>query len=170
MVGCSGAPLLACGLRLDGQAPQPLEVVREGRHLHGRLLAPWGREYAVRGLNGYEGTAVTSTGPTGYAISDGGTTLAVVDVLNGGRVHLEPTLDAEQRVYFAAHARAQRGVNHAMARQRGLAGKGFALDDRLEMDVIGAGHIDAGIRKGRLQQGLQLSGLHEPISNKGAAT
>ena len=104
--GFSGAPLLACGLRLDGQAPQPLEVVREGRHLHGRLLAPWGREYAVRGLNGYEGTAVTSTGPTGYAISDGGTTLAVVDVLNGGRVHLEPTLDAEQRVYFAATATA----------------------------------------------------------------
>lgn len=99
-------PLLACGLQLDGQAPQPLEVARQGRHLEGRLLAPWGHTYAVRGLNGYAGTPVTSTEPTGYAIVDGGTTLAVVDVLNGGRVHLARTLDDEQRVYFAATATA----------------------------------------------------------------
>lgn len=99
-------PLLACGLQLDGEPAQPLEVARQGRHLEGRLLAPWGREYAVRGLNGYEGTPITATEPTGYAIVDGATTLAVVDVLNGGRVHLARTLDEEQRVYFAATAAA----------------------------------------------------------------
>lgn len=99
-------PLLACGLQLDGEIAQPLEIARQGRHLEGRLLAPWGREYAVRGLNGYEGTPITATTPTGYAIVDGAITLAVVDVLNGGRVHLARTLDDQQRVYFAATAAA----------------------------------------------------------------
>ena len=33
-------------------------------------------------------------------------TLAVVDVLNGGRVHLDRALDEDQRVYFAATAAA----------------------------------------------------------------
>ena len=99
-------PLLACGLQLDDQAPQTLEVARQGRRLQGRLLAPWGRAYTVRGLDGFEGTPITSTGPTGYAIDDEGITLAVVDVLNGGRVHLARALDDEQRVYFAATAAA----------------------------------------------------------------
>ncbi|UWX04213.1 hypothetical protein H1235_02480 [Pseudoxanthomonas sp. NC8] len=100
-------PLLACGLQRAGQAPLPLEIAREGRQMHGRLLAPWGREYAVRGLLGYEGTPITSTEPTGYAIEDGDTVLVVVvDVLNGGRVHLAHTLDDEQRAYFAAGAAA----------------------------------------------------------------
>lgn len=99
-------PLLACGLRLDGQAPQPLEIARQGGQLQGRLLAPWGREYIVRGLDGYEGTPIRSGEPTGYAIDDGITTLVVVDVLNGGRVHLARSLDDGQRAYFAATATA----------------------------------------------------------------
>ena len=99
-------PLLVCGLQLDGEAAQPLEIVRKGRHLEGRLLAPWGGEYSVRGLNGSEGTPITATAPTGYAIVDGTTTLAVVDALNGGRVHMVRALDDEQRVYFAASAAA----------------------------------------------------------------
>ncbi len=99
-------PLLGCGLRLDDGPVQTLEVTRQGGQLQGRLLAPWGQAYRVRELRGYAGTPITSTTPTGYAIADGGTTLAVVDVLNGGRVHLARTLDDDQRVYFAASAAA----------------------------------------------------------------
>lgn len=99
-------PLLACGLRADGHDAQLLEVAREGNRLHGRLLAPWGREYTVRSLHDYEGSAITGMVPTGYAIADGGSTVAVVDVLNHGRVHLERALDDNQGAYFAAAAAA----------------------------------------------------------------
>jgi hypothetical protein len=99
-------PLLACGLRPDGHDPQLLEVARRGGQLQGRLMAPWGREYAVRDLHGYEGTPIVGMEPAGYAIADGSRTLAVVDVLNGGRVHLDRTLADDQRAYFAASAAA----------------------------------------------------------------
>lgn len=99
-------PLLACGLRLDGHAVQALEVSREADRMRGRLQSPWGREYAVRGVHGYAGSPIQGTLPTGYAISDGDATLAVVDVLNRGRVHLDHRLDDDQRVYFAAAAAA----------------------------------------------------------------
>lgn len=99
-------PLLACGLQLEGHDPQLLEVSRSGSRLHGRLAAPWGPGYTVEGVNGYEGSAITAMDPTGYAITDGHATLAVVDVLNGGRVHLDRMLDDDQRIYLAATAAA----------------------------------------------------------------
>lgn len=99
-------PLLACGLRFDDGAPQALEVARSGSRFEGRLRSPWGREYAVRGINGYADTPITSPEPTGYEIIADGAPLAVVDVLNGGRVHLDSALTEEQRVYFAAAAAA----------------------------------------------------------------
>ncbi|AKC87086.1 hypothetical protein [Pseudoxanthomonas suwonensis] len=99
-------PLLACGLQVDDYDVQLLEVARQGARMRGRLQAPWGREYAVHGLNAYEGSPIAAMEPTGYAITDGDTTLAVVDVLNRGRVHLDGSLDDDQRVYFAAAAAA----------------------------------------------------------------
>lgn len=99
-------PLLTCGLWMDDYDMQLLEVARQGGRMQGRLQAPWGREYAVHGVNGFRGSAMPSMEPTGYTIADGGDTLAVVDVLNSGRVHLVPTLDDDQRVYLAAAAAA----------------------------------------------------------------
>lgn len=99
-------PLLTCGLRMDGHAVQVLEVARESDGLRGRLQSPWGREYAVRGVYGYEGSPVRGMAPTGYVIADGGTVLAVVDVLNHGRVHLDRGLDDGLRAYVAAAAAA----------------------------------------------------------------
>ena len=94
-------PLLACGL-----PPQALEVMHEGDGLRGHLRSPWGSDYTVRAVYGYQGTPVSGMTPTGYAIADGGSALAVVDVVNGGRVHLDRRLDDEQRVYVAAAAAA----------------------------------------------------------------
>lgn len=99
-------PLLACGLRMDGRPPQALEVMHEGDGLRGHLRSPWGSDYTVRAVYGYQGTPVSGMTPTGYAIADGGSALAVVDVVNGGRVHLDRRLDDEQRVYVAAAAAA----------------------------------------------------------------
>ncbi len=99
-------PLLACGLQMEGSDAQLLEVARQGSRLEGRLLAPWGREYVIRGLNAYEGSPITAMTPTGYAIADGGTTIAVVGVLNHGRVYLDRSLDDGRRAYFAAAAAA----------------------------------------------------------------
>lgn len=99
-------PLLACGLWMDDYGMQLLEINRQGSRMQGRLQSPWGREYAVRGINAFQGSPIASMEPTGYAIDDGGRTLAVVDVLNSGRVHLAPTLGDDQRVYLAAAAAA----------------------------------------------------------------
>lgn len=99
-------PLLGCGLRLDAQPAQVLRVAREADGLRGRLQSPWGREYAVRALYGYQGSPIRGATPTGYAIADGQIVLAVVDVLNRGHVHLDRHLDDDQRVYFAAAAAA----------------------------------------------------------------
>lgn len=97
-------PLLACGLRLDGADARPLEVSRTGRDLRGRLATPWGGDYAVRGLTGLAGSPLSADVATGYAIVDGDRPLLVVDVLGAGRVHLDPSLDAERRAYLAAAA------------------------------------------------------------------
>lgn len=99
-------PLLACGLRLDGHDPLPLEVGRHGSRLDGYVALPWGGRYAIRGLNHYANTTIPAGSAIGYAIADGGATMAVVDLLNGGRVHLDPRLGEEERVYLAATAAA----------------------------------------------------------------
>lgn len=99
-------PLLACGLRMDGQPVQVLEVRREGEGLRGRLQSPWGSDYAVRAVYAYQDTPVRGMTPTGYVIAGDGGTRVVVDVLNRGRVHLDRRLDDDQRVYFAAAAAA----------------------------------------------------------------
>ncbi|HSD16275.1 MAG TPA: hypothetical protein VLC71_03305 [Thermomonas sp.] len=99
-------PLLACGLHLDGHDPLPLEVAREGDRLNGEVALPWGGHYAIRGLQHYANTPIRAGTSIGYAIEDGGATIAVVDLLNGGRVHLDAALGEEQRVYVAAAAAA----------------------------------------------------------------
>lgn len=99
-------PLLACGLRLDGYDPAPLEVVRDADGLRGHVALPWGGRYAIHGLQRYANARVPSRSAIGYAIRDGSATVAVVDLLNAGRVHLDPALGEEQRVYAAATAAA----------------------------------------------------------------
>ena len=52
-------------------------------------------------------------------------------------------------MHLAPHAFAQRGVHHPVARQHGLAGKGLAFDDRLEMHFVEAVDIDASVKGAR---------------------
>jgi hypothetical protein len=98
-------PLLACGLRFDDGPPLPLELSARGVRFEGRLVAPW-REYAVRSLHGIDGSALTASEPTGFEILREGTPVLVVDLLNGGRVHLDRGLRDEEAVYLAAAAAA----------------------------------------------------------------
>ena len=97
-------PMMECGLRMDGMLPSGLQLARKGRGLAGTLDAPWGERYEISSLSHYEGSKWRSGTPTAYRIGNGGDTLAVVDVVNAGRVHLATSIDAEQRVYFAAAA------------------------------------------------------------------
>ena len=97
-------PLMECGLRMDGMPPRMLQLARKGRGMLGTLDAPWGQRYEIGSLSHYEGSKWPSGTPTAYRISTGDSTLAVVDVVNAGRVHLATSIDAEQRVYFAAAA------------------------------------------------------------------
>ena len=97
-------PLMDCGLRMDGMQPTGMHLARKGMGLAGTLEAPWGKAYEVTSLSHYEGSSWRSGTPTGYRIGVGADTLAVVDVLNEGRVHIDTGIDPEQRVYLAAAA------------------------------------------------------------------
>jgi len=97
-------PLIACGLSMDGMKPRELRLARHGMSIAGTLDAPWGTRYDVASLSHYEGSRWPSGTPTAYRIATGDETVAVVDVVNAGRVHLGNGLDAEQRVYMAAAA------------------------------------------------------------------
>ncbi len=101
LTGLAG-PMMACSLKLDGTRAEPLELSRNGTRVKGTLVAPWGGEYSVRSIAHFEGAAIASSTPTGYEISGSRGVVAVVDILNAGRVHLDNQLDEEQRVYFAA--------------------------------------------------------------------
>lgn len=97
-------PMMDCGLRMDGMPPRMLQLARKGLGMVGTLDAPWGERYGVSSLSHYEGSKWRSGTPTAYRIGAGDDTLAVVDVVNAGRVHLATSIDVEQRVYFAAAA------------------------------------------------------------------
>lgn len=97
-------PMLDCGLVHDGIAPAlPLAMSRKGTHLDGRLASPWGT-YDVRSLHGYAGTPVAGYAPTGFEIVAAGRPVLVVDLVNGGKVFLDPAVDEAQRTYLAAAA------------------------------------------------------------------
>lgn len=95
-------PMMVCGMRMDGTPAAPLEMSRTGTRVAGRLVAPWGGEYAVRSLTGFDGSSWPGAEPTGYEISGAEGIVAVVDLLNAGRVHLDDRLEPDRRVYFAA--------------------------------------------------------------------
>ena len=97
-------PMMECGLRMDGMSPSGLQLARKGRGMAGTLDAPWGERYEISSLSHYEGSKWRSGTPTAYRIGNDGDTRVVVDVVNAGRVHLATSIDAEQRVYFAAAA------------------------------------------------------------------
>lgn len=97
-------PMMECGLRMDDMPPRMLQLARKGTGMVGTLDAPWGERYELSSLSHYEGSKWRSGTPTAYRIGTGDNTLAVVDVVNAGRVHLATSIDVEQRVYFAAAA------------------------------------------------------------------
>jgi len=97
-------PMMACGLSMDGMPPRELRLSRRGTAFSGALDSPWGTRYAIASLSHYEGSRWPSGVPTAYRIAAGDETVAVVDVVNAGRVHMANGLDVEQRVYFAAVA------------------------------------------------------------------
>lgn len=103
-VGALDGPMLDCGLRMDGESPQRLQLGRMGHRMSGTLEAPWGARYAVESLHGYAGSRWPAGTPTAYRVGLGDDTVAVVEVVNAGRVHLADGLDAGQRVYVAAAA------------------------------------------------------------------
>jgi hypothetical protein len=99
-------PAVGCGLRYDdGAEVSLLQLDRAGTHLDGRLGTPWGAA-RVRSLHALEGAIVDTYAPSGFEISLEGAPVMVVDVVNAGRVLLDPGLDDGQRAYFAAVAAA----------------------------------------------------------------
>lgn len=97
--------LMVCGLKMEGMPPYNMTLQPVGQGGAGVLEAPWG-SYAIDSLSHYEGSKWRSGTPTAYRIAADGRTLATVDVVNAGRVHLANAIDPEQRMYFAAAAAA----------------------------------------------------------------
>lgn len=95
-------PALGCALRYDDRADTSLlQLDRSGTHLDGRLGTPWG-EARVHSLHRLQGAVVDMYAPAGFEIVLAGQPVAVVEVVNAGRVLLAPDLDDGQRSYFAA--------------------------------------------------------------------
>jgi hypothetical protein len=101
--GALAGPLMACGLRHGNGFTGALELSRDGTQLRGRLDGATGG-YEVRSTHAMAGTSLRSSDPTGFEFRRNGTVLALVDLLNAGRVHLDRNLAAEERVYLAAAA------------------------------------------------------------------
>lgn len=101
--GALAGPLMACGLRHGNGFTGSLELSRDGTQLRGRLDAANG-DFEVRGTHAMAGTSLRSSEPTGFEFRRNGTVLAVVDLLNAGRVHLDRSLADDERVYLAAAA------------------------------------------------------------------
>lgn len=105
LTGLAG-PALGCGLRYDdGGDVSLLELARNGVHLDGGLGTPWG-DASVRSLHAVEGAVAGTYAPAGFEVALHGRPVMVVDVVNAGRVLLDPGLDEDQRAYFAAVAAA----------------------------------------------------------------
>jgi hypothetical protein len=98
-------PLMNCGLRMESGDVLALNLARSGNYLKGHLASPWG-DFAIRSVHGFNGSPFTTPDPTGFEISRGGITVAVVDVLNAGRVHFDRDLSESQKTFLAAAASA----------------------------------------------------------------
>jgi hypothetical protein len=97
------APRLACGIRpADDSAPARLVLGSNGRRLEGRIEPVGGPALEVVSLHRLAGSPLPSDGPAGYALAIGGRTRAAVEVLNRGRVWIDPELDASTRDLAAA--------------------------------------------------------------------
>lgn len=102
----AAGPVLECALGISADEPDrrlSLEVTDRGHA--GRFASPWG-ELRIASLHGYAGSRFTSPEPTGFVITHDGRPQLVVDLLNRGRVLMDPALDARQRAWLAALAAA----------------------------------------------------------------
>ena len=61
---------------------------------------------------------------------------------------------------FPAHALAERGVDHAMASERRLAGESGADDGGLEVHAVGALHLRTRPGQALFDQSLDSAGVH----------
>lgn len=105
LTGLEG-PMLGCGLRRDPRAPaHTLEISRQGNRFAGELVSP-SSVYRIASLHGFEGSAITSGDPVGFEFTDQGRVAMVVDVLNQGRVLLDPGISERERTLLAAAATA----------------------------------------------------------------
>ena len=104
-LGALDGPLLACGFRIDDEDVLGLQLHRSGHRISGRLEGSEG-QYEVRSLHGLQGTRIRSGTPTGYALTQDGRIVLVVDRVNAGSVAMAPGLDERQRMALAATATA----------------------------------------------------------------
>ncbi|GAB6195521.1 hypothetical protein [Lysobacter xanthus] len=98
-------PLLDCELR-DGDRRGRLTLARTGGDLEGRLELPETAPLPVRSTRALEGTSLPLASPTGYIVGEPARSLMLVDVVDGRQVHLDPTVAAGARPWWAAAAAA----------------------------------------------------------------
>lgn len=102
----ASGPALECALGISADEPdRRLSLDVTGRGYAGRVASPWG-ELRIASLHGYAGSRFTSPEPTGFVVSHEGRPQLVVDLLNRGRVLMDPALDPRQRAWLAAVAAA----------------------------------------------------------------
>ncbi|MGB0134792.1 hypothetical protein [Dokdonella sp.] len=96
-------PFMDCGLRPGNNSAGSFELSRNGVRIQGMLESESG-PYAVRSIHLMAGTSLPTSEPAGVEFQRDGKVLALVDLLNSGRVHMDRSLDEHERIYLAAAA------------------------------------------------------------------
>ena len=78
----------------------------KGADFAGDIQFTAGKTYSIQSLRTLEGIKFSMGQPLGYTITEGGKTLAVIDLVNDGRVSFAPALPERERRHFAAVAAA----------------------------------------------------------------
>lgn len=108
LTGLLARDVLGCGLAVDGREPWSLGLRHTGRAWVGRLQPDGnGPGFELRSLHRLAGSAFGSEHPVGYEISRNGRTVAALETINGGRIHLDTAaLPERERLVLAAAATA----------------------------------------------------------------
>jgi hypothetical protein len=102
---------LAVSIRQEGdeRADSAARLLMHGTSaalLSGDLFISGREPVSVRASNALEGTSITMSSATGYLFSRSGRTIGAVEVLNGGRIWIDPALDGADQDALAASAAA----------------------------------------------------------------
>jgi hypothetical protein len=103
-LACTVSP--AADSAADGSTAAPWTLQLDEAQRLGGTLTGADTRFTLAGVNHMEGSKLGTTDATGVVFSRDGRAVAAVDLLNGGRVRIDPSLTRDQRAAIASAAAA----------------------------------------------------------------